>query len=255
MCSSKLLDNNTLSGKTVLITGCNRGIGESMMNLFAEHGASIIACCRKSSSEFEQKIQVVAEKNNVSITPLYFDLTNEDEIKKAINSLLSNKIKIDVLINNAGVAYGSLLQMTSMKTLKEVFEINFFSQVLITQYIAKLMTKQKGGSIINMASVAGIDSFAGYTAYGCSKAAIIYFTKTIAKELAPFNIRVNAIAPGLTDTQMAVMMEDKAKTDMITKSAFNRLGKPEEIAQLALFLASDQSSFITGQVIRIDGGM
>lgn len=245
----------TFTGKTVLITGCNRGIGESMMKLFAEHGASVIACCRKESIDFTQTIQKVADQNKVLIVPLYFDLANEDEIRKALNILLLNKMKIDILINNAGVAHGGLLQMTTMKRLKEVFEINFFSQVLITQYIAKLMIKQKGGKIINIASVAGIDSFPGYTAYGSSKAAFMYFTKTIAKELAPYNIRVNAIAPGLTDTQMAVMMEDKAKIDMITKSAFNRLGEPEEIAQLALFLASDRSSFITGQIIRIDGGM
>lgn len=117
------------------------------------------------------------------------------------------------------------------------------------------MIKEKKGSIINIGSVAGLDSFPGYTAYGSSKAALMLFTKTISKELASNNIRVNAIAPGLTDTGMAAQMEAKALNDMVIKSSFNRLGKPEEVAQLALFLASDKSSFINGQIIRVDGGM
>ena len=121
--------------------------------------------------------------------------------------------------------------------------------------ISKLMMRQKSGVIINMGSVAGLDSFAGYTAYGSSKAAVMSFTRIIARELASYNIRVNAIAPGLTDTNMANQMEGKAYQEMVNRSAMNRLGKPEEIAQLMVYLASDDASFVNGQVIRIDGGM
>jgi 3-oxoacyl-[acyl-carrier protein] reductase len=244
-----------LQGKTAIITGCSRGIGKEIVTLFAQKGANIIACVRKENPGFSTYIRDLSSKTNVSIEPLYFDMLDEDSIKSAINPLIKSKSKIDILINNAGVATGSLLQMTSMSKLKEVFQINFFSQVLVTQLISKLMIREKSGSIINMGSIAGLENFAGYTAYGSSKAAIMFFTKTIARELSSYHIRVNAIAPGLADTGMAEQMEKKATIEMIERSNFKRLALPQEIAELALFLASDNSSFITGQTIRIDGGM
>ena len=142
-----------------------------------------------------------------------------------------------------------------MSKLREVFEINFFSQVLITQYVAKWMQKRKSGVIINMASIAGIDGMAGYTAYGSSKAALIYFTKTLSKELATSGVRVNAVAPGLINTEMAKQMEEKAAEKMLEQNGMRRLGNPTEVADLVLYLSSDSSSFINGQVIRVDGGV
>ncbi|MBQ8055993.1 MAG: SDR family oxidoreductase, partial [Paludibacteraceae bacterium] len=189
--------------KTVMITGCNRGIGREAVRLFAENGNNLICCIRKENSDFEQFISDLRSRYGVKIDTLYFDMSDESAIKNTLQPLLKEKRQIDVLINNAGVATGGLLQMTSMTQLREVFQINFFSQVLITQMISKLMMRQKSGVIINMGSVAGLDSFAGYTAYGSSKAAVMSFTRTIARELASYNIRVNAIAPGLTDTNMA----------------------------------------------------
>ena len=241
--------------KTVMITGCNRGIGREAVRLFAENGNNLICCIRKENSDFEQFISDLRSRYGVKIDTLYFDMSDESAIKNTLQPLLKEKRQIDVLINNAGVATGGLLQMTSMTQLREVFQINFFSQVLITQMISKLMMRQKSGVMINMGSVAGLDSFAGYTAYGSSKAAVMSFTRTIARELASYNIRVNAIAPGLTDTNMANQMEGKAYQEMVNRSAMNRLGKPEEIAQLMVYLASDDASFVNGQVIRIDGGM
>lgn len=241
--------------KTVMITGCNRGIGREAVRLFAENGNNLICCIRKENSDFEQFISGLRSRYGVKIETLYFDMSDELAIKNTLQPLLKEKRQIDVLINNAGVATGGLLQMTSMTQLREVFQINFFSQVLITQMISKLMMRQKSGVIINMGSVAGLDSFAGYTAYGSSKAAVMSFTRIIARELASYNIRVNAIAPGLTDTNMANQMEGKAYQEMVNRSAMNRLGKPEEIAQLMVYLASDDASFVNGQVIRIDGGM
>jgi 3-oxoacyl-[acyl-carrier protein] reductase len=225
------------------------------MTFFAREGASIIACVRKESVEFSSYIQDVSSKYGISADVLYFDMLDEESIKSTIKPLLIKKRKIDILVNNAGIAAGAFLQMTSMAQLKEVFQINFFSQVLITQLISKLMMREKQGAIINMGSVAGLENYAGYTAYGSSKAAIMYFTKTISKELAAYNIRVNAIAPGLTDTGMAGQMEAGAAKEMVEGSSMGRLAKPEEIAELALFLASDKSSFMTGQIVRIDGGM
>lgn len=249
MSNSKLLEK-----KTALVTGSNRGIGKSILELFAREGASIIACARKESDDFVSLIKSLSSDCNVSIRPLYFDLSDEDSIKNAMKVLYNEKIKIDILVNNAGIATGGFLQITSMAKLKEVFQINFFSHVQITQIVIKLMIRQKHGSIINLGSVAGLDAMPGYASYGSSKAALMHFTKIISTEVASSNIRINAIAPGLTDTRMATQMESRAYNEMISNSSMNRLGKPEEIAELALFLASEKSSFINGQIIRIDGG-
>ena len=238
-----------------MITGCNRGIGKEAVRLFAERGYNLICCIRKENEEFSAFISELKENNKIDADILYFDMTDEDSIKDALKPILKERRQIDVLINNAGIATGGFLQMTSMKQLKEVFQINYFSHVLITQLITKLMMRQKNGCVINMGSVAGLDNFAGYTAYGASKAAIMSFTRTVARELAPYNIRVNAIAPGLTDTGMAGQMEEKAWKEMVARTDMNRLGRPNEIAQMMLFLASDKASFITGQVYRVDGGM
>lgn len=238
-----------------MITGCNRGIGKEAVCLFAEHGYNLICCIRKENEEFSALVSELKDRSQVNVEILYFDMTDEESIKEALKPVLKERRQIDVLINNAGIATGGFLQMTSMKQLKEVFQINYFSHVLITQLITKLMMRQKSGCVINMGSVAGLDNFAGYTAYGASKAAMMAFTRTIARELAPYNIRVNAIAPGLTDTGMAGQMEEKAWKEMVERTDMNRLGEPNEIAQMMLFLASDKASFITGQVYRVDGGM
>jgi 3-oxoacyl-[acyl-carrier protein] reductase len=249
------LPSNLLQDKVALITGCNSGIGKAIVEIFAQNGASILACARKESEDFIQFINFINTKYNCTIAPLYFDLTNEIELKNRVKQLVSNKKRIDVLVNNAGIAHGGLFHMTSISKIKEVFEINFFSQLLLTQFVSRIMVKHRKGSIINITSIAGIDGLPGYSAYGTSKAAFNYATKTIAKELAEHGVRVNAIAPGLTETKMADLMEYSAKESMINSSAMQRLGKPIEIANTALFLASDLSSFITGQVIRVDGGV
>ena len=250
-----LSSSHLLQGKVALITGCNRGIGKVILELFALNGSDIWACARKKTPEFESFIDDIRKKCQVKIHVLYFDLTDEPEVKKKLGELVQEKQRIDILVNNAGVAHGNLLHMTPVSKTREVFEVNFFSQLLVTQIVSRIMMKQKNGSIINLASIAGLDAYPGYSAYGSSKAALIYATKSLSKEFAQYNIRVNAIAPGLTETDMAFQMERKAKEEMISDSAMNRLAKPEEIANTALFLASDLSTFINGQTIRVDGGM
>lgn len=245
-----------LQGKNAVITGCARGIGKQMLETFASNGANIWACVRKPSEEFSENIRELAERYQVSITPVYFDFADQGEIKEAVKSIMGAKQSVDILVNNAGITYNALFQMTTMDKLKEVFEINFFSQFMFTQYIAKLMIRQKAGSIINIASSAAIDANPGRSAYGASKAAVVCMTKAMAKELADFNIRANVIAPGITETDMVFeSMTEEIIKNTVAQTSLKRMGQTSDIANAALFLASDMSSYITGQVLRVDGGM
>ena len=244
-----------LKGKTALITGCNRGIGKAMAEKFASEGANLICAIRKENPAFKEETEKWAKQYDISVDFVYFDLTDEESIKVAFKELQKEKRTIDILVNNAGIPAGGFLLMTSLAKIKEVMQVNFFSQILITQQVAKIMMKQKHGAIVNMSSVTALDNQGGWTAYGSSKGAMISFTRTAARELASFGIRVNAVAPGLIDTQMGGEMDEKYQADMISRADLGRKGTPEEVANLVCFLASDEASYITGQIIRIDGGM
>ena len=244
-----------LIGKTALITGCNRGIGRAMAEKFASEGASLICAVRKENPAFKEETDKWASQYGVSVDFVYFDLTDEESIKTTFKNLQKEKRVIDILVNNAGIPAGGFLLMTSLAKVKEVMQVNFFSQILITQQVAKMMMKQKHGAIVNMSSVTALDNQGGWTAYGSSKAAMVSFTRTAARELAAFGIRVNAVAPGLIDTQMGGEMDEKYQAEMLDRSDLRRKGTPEEVANLVCFLASDEASYITGQLIRIDGGM
>ncbi|MBQ9509454.1 MAG: SDR family oxidoreductase [Bacteroidales bacterium] len=241
--------------KTVMITGAGGGIGYAVMQAFASEGANIIACEYQEQDIFKEKWDSVAKEHHCFVYPFFFDLANDEAIKDAMKHIYALKTPIDVLVNNAGVSAGGFLAMTSIQSIKDVFQINYFAQVLITQYISKLMCRAKSGTIVNTGSVMGIDSAAGGSAYGASKAAFIHFTKCLSKELAMYGVRVNAVAPNLINTQMAKQMEQKSFDSMINTASLKRMGEPSEVANTILFLASDESSYINGQVIRVDGGM
>jgi len=245
-----------LKGKTAVVTGCNRGIGKAILEVFAQNGANVWACVRKQDDRFEGYIKNLAEETGATISPVYFDLANVEQVKAGLKTIMSAKQPVDVLVNNAGIIYTALFQLTSINKLKEVFEINLFSQMQLTQYITKIMIRQKSGSIINISSSAAIECNEGRTAYAASKAAMICSTKVMAKELAEYNIRVNAIAPGLTQTDMMTgSTPEDAIESTLQRTCMKRVGRPEEIANAVLFLSSDLSSYITGQVLRVDGGM
>ncbi|MEG1620185.1 MAG: SDR family oxidoreductase [Eubacterium sp.] len=248
-------ENMLLKGKNIIITGSNRGIGRAMVEVFAENGANIWAHARKETDAFTTDMKKVSEKYNVEIWPLYFDLKNSTEMKNAVKELRGYKKSIDALINNAGIIYNALFQMSREEDLREQFEVNFFSMFLFTQYISKLMVRQKHGNIVNIASIAAIDGVSGKSVYGSTKAAVICMTKCIAEELGNKGIRANCIAPGITETEMLETMPASEVQQSIDLSDLRRGGKPNEIANTAVFLASDLSSYITGQTLRVDGGV
>jgi 3-oxoacyl-[acyl-carrier protein] reductase len=243
-----------LRGKNAIVTGANRGIGRAIVEAFAQGGAGIWAHARTDTPEFRADMRQIAEHHHVEIRPIFFDVSDSSAAKATVKEIGGSGFTVDVLVNNAGVAHGGLFQMTSMDTIRQVFEVNFFSVLQLTQSVVRLMQKKRSGSIINMASVAGLDLQSGNIAYGVSKAALIAATKTLAAELGGSGIRVNAIAPGLTDTDMAGLMEQEARQNMIARTALKRLALPKEIGSVAVFLASDMASFVTGHVLCADGG-
>ncbi len=245
-----------LKNKTAVVTGCNRGIGKKILEVFSANGATIFACVRNITEEFKTFLNGIKKNFDNKIIPIQFDLNDENQIKEAANNILSSSPSIDILVNNAATIHTALFQMTSIKKLKEVFETDFFSQTIFTQYILKSMIKKKDGSILYISSSSALDGNEGRSAYSSAKAAIIAQAKVLSREVGMYNIRVNVIAPGLTDTDMMRQSTPKEiVNDVISRTSLKRMANPEEIANIALLLSSDLSNYITGQVIRVDGGM
>ena len=246
---------SSLKNRNVIITGCNKGIGKATLEGFAKYGANIFACVRSNSSEFKKFILTLKKKYKVKIYVIKLDLLKKSSISNCVNEIYKINKNIDILVNNAGMLFNSLFQMTSEKQLQEMFQVNYFSQVYLTQIISRGMTKNKTGNIIFVSSTSGINGDYGRFAYSSSKAAILSTVKTLSKELSNYNIRVNAVSPGLTETDL---MLSNTKADIIKseieKISLKRIASTNEIADIILFLASEKSSYINGQNIVADGG-
>ncbi len=225
-----------------------------MVTAFANAGHNVWACARKSYPDFEKFLNELSLKNGVWVKPVYFELSDVNSINHAMLSIINEEKSIDVLVNNAGISTVKLLSMSKIEEIKSMFDVNYFSMLSIIQKISKRMIKQRKGCIINMGSLAGMESQPGKIAYGSSKAAVMLMTRCLAKELGPFGIRVNSIAPGPVETEMIQQYTDNMLEQLAKESSLKRLAKTEEIANVALFLASEQASYINGEIIKVDGG-
>jgi len=244
-----------LKGRNAIITGARSGIGLATVRLFASSGADIWAIVHRIDAAFSDEIFVLSEKYGVTITPIYMDLASSESIKEGVKEIVKEKKQIDILVNAAGtVSPNRLFTMTPMAEIRKVMEVNFFGLIELSQWVAKYMMRSKSGTIINIASVSAWGEDTSQLEYAASKAAVVCATKKMARELGSYGIRVNAVAPGLTETKMLDGLNKDSIEQMKRGMALHRLGLPEEIAQVCLFLASDNSSFITGETIKVDGG-
>ncbi len=249
-----VLTSKLLAGKVALITGCSQGIGKGILEMFAQNGAAVFANDVVEGS-LDSIATALTDKYQVEITPLYFDVSNSEQVKQAFDKVKAHSEKLDVLVNNAGIMIDALLPMISPDILTKLFSVNVFGTIYCMQYASRIMMKQKQGSIINLASIVGVEGNIGQVAYSGTKAAVVGLTKSAAKELARYNVRVNAIAPGFIDTAMARSIPEQAFTEKLNAIKLGRIGTPEDIAGGALYLASDLASYVTGQVIGVNGGM
>ena len=244
-----------LKDKVAIVTGANRGIGLSIARTFLQNGAKVIACMRSSEDQEEVLLAKLNPDGIHNLQLVHLDLSEDHVIKSAIKEIMTTNPKIDILVNNAGIASGGLFQMTTMQELRRLFEVNFFGQILLTQGIARLMQRHKAGSIINISSTAACIADPGTLGYGSSKAAFARASQSMATELGASGIRVNAIAPGVTRTDMFDQMTPIAREKLINSSSLRRAAEPQDIANMALFLASNLSTFVTGQILKVDGGI
>lgn len=246
-----------IEGKTYVITGCLQGIGRSTLDTFCANGANVFACALNETEEFMAHVEELKQAYGVNVIPVFFDMMDNGQIKDAARVIQKEKLPIDGLVNIAGLNRDALFQMVTMEQLQTTFQVNFFAQVLFSQYIVKLMQRNPSAckTVVNIASIAGIEGNVGQLAYASSKAALIAATKTMALELGETGIRVNAIAPGVIETPMTEALSEEVIERKMKHIELDRLGKPEEVANLITYLSSDLSSHVTGQVIRVDGGI
>ena len=240
-----------LKGKTALITGANGGIGKKIVDLFLKNNANVICLVRKSDKKFNNYIKKLPK----NLTIIESDLTDENNLRINITKTFSKIKKLDILVNNAGIDSGSIIEMTSQKNLKHIFDVNFFSQIRLTQMVLKYLKNSKKSSIVNIGSIVTKIADRGTLAYGCSKVALMHATKIMANEFSNYQIRVNGICPNATNTKMLKKMDSKSKDKLISSSFMKKVCEPLDVANLILYLSSKNSEYINGQVIFMDGGM
>lgn len=243
-----------LEGKSAIITGASRGIGKAIAERFVKEGAKV-AFTYLSSEEKAKALESELSADGGEVVGFKSNAADYEDALKLADDVLERFGSIDVVVNNAGITRDNLLMRMSESDWDEVMQTNLKSIFNLTKAVQRTMLKQRKGSIINLSSVVGVKGNAGQSNYAASKAGIIGFTKSIALELGSRNIRCNAIAPGFIETEMTGQLDEKVVEEWRAAIPLKRGGTPEDVAQLALFLGSDNSAYITGQVINVDGGM
>jgi 3-oxoacyl-[acyl-carrier protein] reductase len=244
-----------LRDRVAFITGAANGIGLATARLFAAHGACVVMTDFDTPALAAAQGGVLDESPYARLLTLDCDVRNSDSVRQAFQQVLQEFKGLDVLVANAGILGDALIGMVSEEQMRAVFETNVYGVLHCAQYASRLMARNKSGSIINISSIFGTNGESGQAVYGGSKAAVLGITRSLAKELAHGNIRVNAIAPGFIDTRMTRSVAPDKFAQRLQSIAMGRIGQPEEVAKVALFLASDLASYVTGQVIGVDGGM
>lgn len=240
--------------KVALITGATRGIGKQIAIKLAKEGYNIAINYRKENEELENTKREI-EEQNVKCLAVQGDVSNFEDTKRFVDEVINEFGAIDVLVNNAGITKDMLILRMQKEDFESVINVNLTGTFNVTKNVVPYMMKKRSGRIINISSVVGISGNAGQTNYSASKAGIIGFTKSLAKEVASRNILVNAVAPGFIETDMTSILKDDVKAEIAKNIPLKRMGTAEDVANVVKFLASEDSSYITGQVINVDGGM
>ena len=244
-----------LSGRVAIITGSSRGIGWAIARRLAENGASVILNGVRDEARLKARAEELADTYKIEAKPVLADVSEDAGVQTLVKAAHSRFRRLDIMVNNAGILRDGLIGMIHGDDIDATLRINLRGVIAGTQAAARLMVRGKSGSIINIASIIGRFGNKGQLVYGASKAGVIGATYSAAKELAPSGVRVNAIAPGYIDTDMIRSIPADIHRERMDSIAMNRIGAPEDIADAALFLASDLSSYVTGQVLGVDGGM
>jgi len=243
-----------LKGKRAIVTGSSRGIGNAIVQAFLREGATVYGLSR-NPAEGQEELAAAAREGGGVYRWRQADVTREEDVIKVADAIVAEAGGIDVLVNNAGITRDGLIFRMSMADWEEVLKANLTSAFLLSRTLARSMIRQRSGSIINVSSVSGIMGNAGQVNYSASKAGLIGFSKSLAREVATRGVRVNAIAPGLIETDMTKVLGEKARDMFLGQIPLGRVGTSADVAGLAVFLASDASAYITGQVIPVDGGL
>jgi 3-oxoacyl-[acyl-carrier protein] reductase len=241
-----------LEGRVAVVTGASRGIGAAIARAFAAEGATLLLCARSEGVEEVARELGSAER---PARALRGDVSDPGFARQLISSAKKEYGGLDVLVNNAGILRQGLIGMTSAEQMRELLDVNVLALMTLTQYAIRVMNPARSPSVVNLASIAGTQGMEGVTAYSASKAAVVGYTLSSAKELAPKGIRVNAIAPGFIDTDMVRGVSSDWYERRMQSIRMGRIGTPEDVAGVAVFLASDLSRYVTGQVIGVDGSM